>query len=78
MVFLIHGGAWRGGEARCSPQAPLLHDLVAQGYLVVSCEYRRRTGATWPVQLEDCERAFNWLLQAHVQSRMVKIGVDMP
>ena len=21
VLFLIHGGAWRGGEARCSPQA---------------------------------------------------------
>ena len=22
VLFLIHGGAWRGGEARCSPQVP--------------------------------------------------------
>ena len=27
--------------------------LAAAGFLIVSCEYRRRRGAQWPVQLED-------------------------
>ncbi|CAE7715633.1 lipM [Symbiodinium sp. CCMP2456] len=61
VLFLIHGGAWRGGHRRCSPQAPLLQALAAAGFLVVSCEYRRRRGAQWPVQLEDCKAALEWL-----------------
>ncbi|OLP80221.1 Heat shock 70 kDa protein [Symbiodinium microadriaticum] len=61
VLFLIHGGAWRGGHRRCSPQAPLLQALAAAGFLIVSCEYRRRRGAQWPVQLEDCKAALDWL-----------------
>ncbi|CAE7832604.1 HSP70 [Symbiodinium sp. CCMP2592] len=61
VLFLIHGGAWRGGHRRCSPQAPLLQALAAAGFLIVSCEYRRRRGAQWPVQLEDCKAALEWL-----------------
>lgn len=61
VLFLIHGGAWRGGEARCSPQAPLLQSLAASGFLILSCEYRRR-GAAWPMQLEDCSAALEWLI----------------
>ena len=60
MLFLIHGGAWRGGHRRCSPQAPVLQALAAAGFLIISCEYRRR-GAQWPVQLEDCKAALEWL-----------------
>eukprot|EP00435_Cladocopium_sp_Y103_P058526 s51_g20.t1 len=62
VLFLIHGGAWRGGEARCSPQAPMLHSLAASGFLIVSCEYRRRRGAAWPNQLKDCSAALEWLI----------------
>ncbi|CAE7238038.1 lipC [Symbiodinium sp. CCMP2592] len=60
VLFLIHGGAWRGGHRRCSPQAPVLQALAAEGFLIVSCEYRRR-GAQWPAQLEDCKAALEWL-----------------
>lgn len=61
VLFLIHGGAWRGGEARCLPQGPLWQSLAASGFLIVSCEYRRR-GAAWPMQLEDCSAALEWLM----------------
>ena len=60
VLFLIHGGAWRGGHRRCSPQAPVLQALASKGFLIVSCEYRRR-GAQWPAQLEDCKAALEWL-----------------
>jgi len=62
VLFLIHGGAWRGGEARCSPQGPFLHALAAEGFLIVSCEYRRRVGTVWPNQLEDCSAAWDWFI----------------
>ena len=62
VLFLIHGGAWRGGEARCSPQGPFLHALAAEGFLIVSCEYRRRVGTVWPNQLEDCSAAWEWFI----------------
>ncbi|CAE7034416.1 lipC [Symbiodinium natans] len=72
VLFLIHGGAWRGGEARCSPQAPVLQALAASGFLVVSCEYRRLPGTQWPMQLEDCEAALKWL-----QDEAVSLGADL-
>eukprot|EP00439_Symbiodinium_sp_Y106_P036725 s2692_g4.t1 len=72
VLFLIHGGAWRGGEARCSPQAPVLHALASSGFLVVSCEYRRLPGTQWPMQLEDCEAAFKWL-----QDEAATLGADL-
>eukprot|EP00439_Symbiodinium_sp_Y106_P027050 s8608_g3.t1 len=69
VLFLIHGGAWRGGHRRCSPQAPLLQALAAAGFLIVSCEYRRRRGAQLAGVLvgltvgllEDCKAALEWL-----------------
>ncbi|CAE7588444.1 lipM, partial [Symbiodinium sp. CCMP2456] len=60
VLFLIHGGAWRGGHRRCSPQAPALQALAAAGFLIISCEYRRK-GAQWPAQLDDCKAALEWL-----------------
>eukprot|EP00913_Durusdinium_trenchii_P014497 g13599.t1 len=52
-----------GGEARISPQSPIWQTLAAQGFLIVSCEYRRRRGAQWPVQLNDCRAALMWLVR---------------
>lgn len=57
VLFFIHGGGWKGGGARCSPQAPLLQSLAAQGWFVVSCEYRKER---WPQHLDDAEAALRW------------------
>ncbi|CAK9116658.1 unnamed protein product [Durusdinium trenchii] len=62
ILLNVHGGAWRGGEARISPQAPIWQTLAAQGFLIVSCEYRRRR-AQWPDQLDDCRAALMWLVR---------------
>ncbi|CAE8643740.1 unnamed protein product [Polarella glacialis] len=70
VFFLIHGGAWRGGEARLSPQAPMLQALAAAGFLVVSCEYRRRD--RWPAQLDDCRAALLWTCG----SQAAQLGAD--
>lgn len=31
ILLNLHGGAWRGGEARISPQSPIWQTLAAQG-----------------------------------------------
>lgn len=57
VFFVVHGGGWKGGDARTMPQAPLLHALAAQGWLVVSCNYRKRR---WPEHLDDASAALRW------------------
>ncbi|CAE7425922.1 lipC [Symbiodinium natans] len=72
VLILLHGGAWRGGGARVSPQGPLLQALAADGFLVVSFEYRRRLGTQWPMQLEDCLAALEWL-----EAEAAGLGADL-
>lgn len=58
-VFVfVHGGGWRGGEARAHAQAPLLQALAMRGWFVVSLEYRK---SHWPQHLDDCWQTLRWV-----------------
>eukprot|EP00929_Paragymnodinium_shiwhaense_P104152 TRINITY_DN68264_c0_g1_i1.p1 TRINITY_DN68264_c0_g1~~TRINITY_DN68264_c0_g1_i1.p1 ORF type:complete len:475 (-),score=46.05 TRINITY_DN68264_c0_g1_i1:39-1463(-) len=69
VFFFIHGGGWRGGHLRATPQAPLLQCLAAQGWFVVSAEYRK---SSWPQQLEDTLEAFKWVCSEEA----ARLGAD--
>lgn len=69
VFFFVHGGGWRAGEARANAQAPLLHMLAANGWFVVSCEYRKRQ---WPQHLEDVVAGLEWVCGPRARS----LGAD--
>ncbi|HEV3212739.1 MAG TPA: alpha/beta hydrolase [Acidimicrobiales bacterium] len=58
MVF-VHGGAWTIGskEQQCRP---MLFELAARGWVVVSCNYRLSPTATWPDHIVDVKRVLAW------------------
>ena len=58
VVVLVHGGFWRQGFDRTHTR-PLAQALVAQGWGVVTPEYRRTGGdGGWPMTFEDVAAAF--------------------
>ncbi|MBI1346529.1 alpha/beta hydrolase fold domain-containing protein [bacterium] len=57
VVVYIHGGGWRSG----SKQQPPIVELAAEGYALVSIEYRLSDEAVFPAQLDDCREALRWL-----------------
>lgn len=58
----IHGGGWRAGSKKNVPG--WLKNLVAEGRLsVVSVEYRFTDVATHPAQVNDCQRAIQFVRQ---------------
>ena len=57
VVLWIHGHRWsRGSKAQRPPV-----NLMAQGYIVVSIDYRLSGEAPFPAQIEDCKAAVRWL-----------------
>jgi acetyl esterase/lipase len=58
MVF-VHGGAWTIGskEQQC---LPMLYELAARGWVVVTCDYRLSPKATWPDHVIDVKRVVAW------------------
>lgn len=58
MVF-VHGGAWTIGskEQQCRP---MLYELAARGWVVVTCDYRLSPRATWPDHVVDVKRVVAW------------------
>jgi acetyl esterase/lipase len=57
VVLWIHGHHWaRGGKEQRPPV-----NLMAQGYIVVSLNYRLSGEAPFPAAIEDCKAAVRWL-----------------
>jgi acetyl esterase/lipase len=58
MVF-VHGGAWTIGsrEQQC---LPMLYELAARGWVVVTCDYRLSPRSTWPDHVIDVKRVVAW------------------
>lgn len=67
VVMWIHGGGWTKGAKE---QCPLVW-LAAEGYAVVSIDYRLLHVATWPAQIDDCRAAVRWL-----RSQAATYGLD--
>ncbi|MEO5718965.1 MAG: alpha/beta hydrolase, partial [Chthoniobacterales bacterium] len=57
VILWIHGGGWSRGRKEQKP--PI--NLMAQGYIVVSIDYRLSQEAPFPAQIEDCKAAVRWL-----------------
>ncbi len=56
-VLWIHGNRWsRGSKSQRPP-----FNLMADGYIVASVDYRLSGEATFPAQIEDCKAAVRWL-----------------
>lgn len=68
MVLYVHGGGWDSGDSRHAlafadfPHA--LAGLAAQGYVVVSMNYRLSQEAHFPAALQDVKAAIRWV-RAH-------------
>ena len=57
VVMWIHGGGWKSGSKESCP----LTWLAAEGYAVVSIDYRLSYMGRWPAQLDDARAALRWL-----------------
>ncbi|MDP3068918.1 MAG: sulfatase-like hydrolase/transferase [Opitutaceae bacterium] len=57
VVLWIHGGGWNKGSKENCPHLW----LAAEGYAVVSMDYRLSYAAQWPAQLDDARAAVRWL-----------------
>lgn len=66
VVLFVHGGGWReGGRAEFCPAWPgrqAFDWLVADGFVVVSPDYRLTGEACFPAQLDDVLAALRWLV----------------
>lgn len=60
VVFWIHGNRWSRGGKNHGP--PL--NLMAEGYIVVTLDYRLSGEAPFPAAIEDCKAAVRWI-RAH-------------
>lgn len=56
-VVWVHGGGWVSGNKDKCP----VKDLVYQGYVVASINYRLATTAKFPAQIADCKGAIRFL-----------------
>ncbi|MFO1499356.1 MAG: alpha/beta hydrolase [Verrucomicrobiota bacterium] len=57
LIVWVHGGAWRSGSKKNMP----LGQLVADGYVVASVDYRLSTEARFPAQIHDLKAALRFL-----------------
>ncbi len=57
VIVWTHGGGWKNGSKENCP----LTWLAAEGYAVVSLNYRLSWAAKWPAQLDDVRTALRWL-----------------
>ncbi len=60
VIFYIHGGAWTFGDKR-EQGRPMLHEFVARGWVVVTCNYRLAPRHPWPAQIQDVVRTLAWI-----------------
>jgi acetyl esterase/lipase len=60
VVLWIHGHRWSRGSKEQHPPV----NLMAEGYIIVSLDYRLSGEAPFPAQIEDCKAAVRWL-RAH-------------
>lgn len=59
-VIVIHGGAWTVGDK--VNDTVHAKRLAERGYWVMSINYRLAPAHPFPSQLDDCERALNWVV----------------
>ncbi|MDQ3414754.1 MAG: alpha/beta hydrolase [Verrucomicrobiota bacterium] len=57
VILWLHGHRWRRGSKDQRPPV----NFMAQGYIVVSPDYRLSGEAPFPAAIEDCKAAVRWL-----------------
>ena len=67
VILWTHGGGWKNGSKENCP----LTWLAAEGYAVVSLNYRLSWAAKWPAQIEDARAAIRWL-----RTNATQFGLD--
>jgi acetyl esterase/lipase len=60
VLLQVHGGAWVIGSKR-QQGLPLMHDLVANGWVCVAPNYRLSPRATFPDHLVDLKLVLRWI-----------------
>ncbi len=58
-VLWLHAGGWTAGDR--SGTAPVADELVADGAVVFSADYRLAPAHRFPAQLHDVKRAIRWI-----------------
>lgn len=59
VVFVIHGGGWRGGDK--ADNRPALLEFARRGYVAVSPQYRFTPKDAFPAQVHDVKAAVRWV-----------------
>lgn len=58
IVFVIHGGGWRGGSKEQT--RPALNAFAQRGYVAISPQYRFCPKDRFPAQVYDVKAAVRW------------------
>jgi acetyl esterase/lipase len=81
LIVWIHGGAWMSNDkhADMGYMANTIKAFLNAGYVLASIDYRHSTTAPFPAQVQDCNRAIEYLYQNAAQynideSRIALIG----
>ena len=75
-IMIIHGGTWIGGDKSEKDMINAAKYLVHKGYIVVSINYRLAPlDGTWPIMIDDCALALDWMRQGEFNINSDKIGV---
>lgn len=63
LIVWVHGGAWMVNDkyADMSYMGNLLKTFMERGYALASIDYRHSTQQTFPAQIQDCNRAVEFL-----------------
>jgi len=60
VLLYVHGGSWTFGNKR-DQSRPMLFEFVAQGWLVVTMNYRLAPLHRWPAQGDDVGAVLTWM-----------------
>lgn len=69
-ILMIHGGGWMNGDKAAKREKSIANDLVPNGYVCVSINYKLGDNS-WPRNLIDCQEAIRFM-----QTKCGKYGLD--
>jgi acetyl esterase/lipase len=79
LVVWIHGGAWMMNDkyADMGYMKNTLRGFIDSGYALASIDYRFSTDAVFPAQIQDCNRALEYLYQHTEQYKVDKTRIAL-
>jgi acetyl esterase/lipase len=74
LLVWVHGGAWMANDkyADMGYMTGLLKSLMENGYALASIDYRHSTQKIFPAQIQDCNRAIEFLYNNATQYKFNK------